>query len=76
MSSALEMQSLAGGPNKYMTLFLLCREAGPKEMRVELARLESEYFARHRDIDGSPPGHRVPRTSTRFMRRTSGTSPT
>jgi len=54
MSSALEMQSLAGEPKSNVTLSPLAGKPAPKEMRVDVARLESEYFARHPDLgDGT-----------------------
>jgi hypothetical protein len=67
MSSALEMQSLAGEPKNNMTLSHLAGKPAPKEMRVDLARLESEYSARRPDLgDGV----------YRFIWKASGTSPT
>ncbi len=54
MSSALEMQSLAGEPKSNVTLSPLAGKPAPKEMRVDVARLASEYFARRPDLgDGS-----------------------
>jgi phosphoglucomutase len=54
MSSVLEMQSLGGKPKSNATLSPLAGKPAPKEMRVDLARLESEYFARRPDLgDGS-----------------------
>src|ERR1700746_2928501 len=53
MSSALEMQSLAGEPKSTLTLSPLAGKLAPKEMRVDLARLESQYFARRPDV-GDP----------------------
>jgi phosphoglucomutase len=53
MSSALEMQSLAGEPKSNVTLSPLAGKLAPKEMRVDLARLESQYFARRPDV-GDP----------------------
>ena len=53
MSSALEMQSLAGEPKSNLTLSPLAGKLAPKEMRVDLARLESQYFARRPDV-GDP----------------------
>ena len=50
MSSPLEMQSLAGKPKSNATLSPLAGKPVPKEMRVDLARLESEYFARGPDL--------------------------
>ena len=50
MSSALEMQSLAGEPKSNATLSPLAGKPAPKELRVDLARLEGEYFARRPDL--------------------------
>jgi phosphoglucomutase len=54
MSGALEMKSLAGEPKSKVTLSPLAGKPAPKEMRVDVARLESEYFARRPDLgDGT-----------------------
>src|SRR6266436_5480277 len=50
MSSALEMQSLAGEPKSNVTLSPLAGKPAPKEMRVDVARLEREYFVRRPDL--------------------------
>ena len=67
MSRALEMQSLAGEPKSNVTLSPLAGKPAPKEMREDVARLESEYFARRPDLgDGTQlvsfgtSGHRGP----------------
>jgi phosphoglucomutase len=44
------MQSLGGKPKSNATLSPLAGKPAPKEMRVDLARLESEYFARRPDL--------------------------
>jgi phosphoglucomutase len=44
------MQSLAGEPKNNATLSPIAGKPAPKEMRVDLARLESEYFARRPDL--------------------------
>src|ERR1700741_2995659 len=53
MSSALEMQSLAGEPKNNVTLSPLAGKLAPEGMRGELARLEGQYFARRPDV-GDP----------------------
>ena len=50
MSSALEMQSLAGEPRSKVTLSPLAGKPAPREMQVDVARLEREYFARRPDL--------------------------
>jgi len=45
VSSALEMQSLARETKSSATLSPLLRKPAHREMRVDLARLEHEYFA-------------------------------
>jgi len=50
MSGALEMKSLAGEPKSKVTLSPLAGKPAPKELRVDLARLEGEYFARRPDL--------------------------
>jgi len=50
MSSAIEMQSLAGEPKSNVTLSPQAGKPAPKEMRVDLARLEREYFVRRPDL--------------------------
>src|SRR5246127_1106595 len=50
MSSAVETQSLAGGPKSNATVSALAGKPAPNEMRVDVARLEREYFARRPDL--------------------------
>jgi phosphoglucomutase len=50
MSSAVETQSLAGGPKSNATVSPLAGKPAPNEMRVDVARLEREYFARRPDL--------------------------
>jgi phosphoglucomutase len=50
VSSALEMNSLADDPKSSVTLSPLAGKPAPREMRVDLARLEHEYFARLPDL--------------------------
>jgi phosphoglucomutase len=50
MSSAIEMQSLAGEPKSNITLSPLAGKPAPREMQVEVAQLEREYFARRPDL--------------------------
>jgi len=50
MSSALETQSLAGKPKNNALLSPLAGKAASHEMRVDVGRLESEYFRREPDV--------------------------
>ncbi len=49
MSSTLTTQSLAGNPDE--TISSLAGKPAPKEMLVDVARLERDYFERHPDLD-------------------------
>jgi phosphoglucomutase len=48
MSSTLEAQSLAGNPDD--TISPLAGKPAPKEMLLDVARLEKDYFERHPDV--------------------------
>jgi phosphoglucomutase len=50
MSSALEVQSMPGEPKDKVRISPLAGKPAPKEMLVDLSRLEREYFARRPDI--------------------------
>ena len=50
MSSALELQSLAREPKSSATLSPLAGKPGHREMRVDLALVEHDYFARLPDL--------------------------
>jgi hypothetical protein len=45
MSSAIEMQPLTREPKSNITLSPLAGKPAPREMQVEVAQLEREYFA-------------------------------
>jgi phosphoglucomutase len=50
MSSALETLAGVGAPKSNSTASPLAGKSAPKEMRVDVARLEREYFARQPDL--------------------------
>ena len=54
MSSTLATQSLAGNPdgtgNPDDTISPLAGKPAPKEMLLDVARLERDYFERHPDV--------------------------
>jgi phosphoglucomutase len=51
MSSAVETQSPAGEPKGKTTVSPLAGKPAPDEMRVDVARLEREYFTRRPDLN-------------------------
>jgi phosphoglucomutase len=50
MSSAIEARPLAGEPKSKVKISPLAGKPAPREMQVELARLERDYFARRPDL--------------------------
>jgi phosphoglucomutase len=50
MSSAIEVRPLAGEPKSKVRISPLAGQPAPREMQVEVARLEREYFARRPDL--------------------------
>jgi len=50
MSSTIEARSWAGEPTSTVRISPLAGKPAPREMRVDLARLERDYFARRPDL--------------------------
>jgi phosphoglucomutase len=51
MSSAIEARPFAGEPKSNVRISPLAGKPAPREMQVEVAKLEREYFARRPDLD-------------------------
>jgi hypothetical protein len=84
MSGAVNAKSLIGELQIKRTISPLAGKLAPKEMLVEVVRLEQEYLERRPDVTdpnklvsfGTSSHRVVRRTFTKFMRRDLGTSPT